>query len=125
MSPTSKQLAVIEILVESERASGRDVRAELEKLGIKQSRPAFYLMMQRCEEAGWIKGKYHTNDVEGTKVRERRYTALAHGHRALHETPKPRRRPSRIRTALILLALSAAITVPWLLILWLVGLITL
>jgi len=75
---THLQFAVLSALGASE-LSGRDLRAELAKHGVNKSAPAFYQLMARLEEQKLVKGWYVPIEVDGHRVRERRYRLLAAG----------------------------------------------
>ena len=61
---------------------GRDLRAELSKHGVRRSAPAFYQMMARLEDAGWVEGSYTQQIVDGQIIKERGYRITATGHKA-------------------------------------------
>lgn len=82
---THLQFLVLEALAAGERA-GRDLRALLADFGVRNSAPAFYQMMSRLEEAGWVEGWYDQKLIEGQNVKERRYRLTRPGTRALAET---------------------------------------
>jgi DNA-binding PadR family transcriptional regulator len=82
---SSLQFAVIDAIGASER-SGREVRERLAALGQKKSLPAFYQLMSRLEEAGFVKGWYEPIEVAGQQVKERRYKLTGSGIRAINET---------------------------------------
>ncbi|MBM3471636.1 MAG: hypothetical protein FJX75_00005 [Armatimonadetes bacterium] len=81
---THLQFAVLSALGASEM-SGRALRAELAKHGVKKSAPAFYQLMARLEEQKLVKGWYVPIEVDGHRIRERRYKLLAAGARAVAE----------------------------------------
>ncbi len=62
--------------------AGKQIRSGLSRFGIRKSGPAFYQLMARIEEAGWIAGEYKQRDVGGQKVRERHYKILGEGRAA-------------------------------------------
>ena len=70
---THLQFLVIGVLLRGD-CSGRVVRSELEAFGIRKSGPAFYQLMARLEDAGWLEGRYEQEVVEGQIIRERIYT---------------------------------------------------
>ena len=82
---THLQFLVIGILMGSEKA-GRDIREEMAKHGAKKSSPAFYMMMKRMEDAGFVKGWYVKEDIDGQIVRERTYRVIGNGVRAWEES---------------------------------------
>jgi len=75
---TNTQFAVLCAVGATER-NGAEVRAALERLGHKRSLPSFYDLMARMEEGGLLKGWYAQIEVDGYKVRERRYKLLGKG----------------------------------------------
>ena len=82
---TGLQFLLLGLLRTSE-LSGRDLRAELAKNDVRTSAPAFYQLMARLEDQGFVEGWYVPKEVEGQRVRERRYKLLGLGERALVET---------------------------------------
>jgi len=82
---THLQFLVLEALTAHEHA-GRDLRAMLTSYGVRNTAPAFYQMMSRLEEAGWVEGWYDQRLVGGQNVKERRYRITKAGTRALAET---------------------------------------
>ena len=52
---------------------GRDIRAELHRHGVRRTAPAFYQMMARLEDAGFVEGWYEQKVVEGQLIKERHY----------------------------------------------------
>ncbi|MCH7701640.1 MAG: helix-turn-helix transcriptional regulator, partial [Planctomycetes bacterium] len=84
-SLTHLQFAVLDALGAKERP-GREVRERLAEMGVAKSGPAFYRLMARLEEAGFLTGEYHQKTVLGQHLRERRYRITAHGVAAANET---------------------------------------
>ncbi|WP_010586321.1 hypothetical protein [Schlesneria paludicola] len=84
-SLTHLQYAVLCSLMEG-TCSGKELRELLAKGGASQSRPAFYQLMARLEEAGFVGGKPVQKIVEGITVTERQYKITAPGKRAVSET---------------------------------------
>ena len=84
-SITHLQFLVLESLDGAERA-GRDLRALLARHGIRRSAPAFYQMMSRLEDAGFVEGWYDQKVVDGQILKERRYRLTRAGRRPLDET---------------------------------------
>jgi DNA-binding PadR family transcriptional regulator len=82
---THLQFLVLEALTGGEQA-GRDVRAMLWAHAVKSSAPAFYQMMGRLEDAGFVEGWYDQKLVGGQNVKERRYRLTRRGERALADT---------------------------------------
>lgn len=71
-------------LVTRDEHSGRYLRQRLEEVGEKKSMAAFYQLMARIEEAGWVAGWYETEVVDGQTIKERRYTSTIEGRRQFH-----------------------------------------
>ena len=63
--------------------SGRELREELSKEGERKTAPAFYQLMARMEEQGFVEGWYIEKVVEGQRIRERHYKLEGLGERAL------------------------------------------
>lgn len=82
---THLQFLVLAPLLAAEQP-GRALRRELALHGVRRSRPAFYQMMGRLEEAGWVDGSYTQKIVQGQIIKERRYRITAAGARAWTET---------------------------------------
>ena len=72
------QFAVLGVLASKPRP-GREIRAELEQLGVKKAGPTFYRLMSRMEEARLVEGWYEQDVVDGQIFRERFYRALPEG----------------------------------------------
>ena len=82
---THLQCLVLGALLAGERA-GKDVRRELAVHGVRRTGPAFYQMMARLEDAGWVAGAYTQQIVDGQIIKERRYRLTAGGLRAWNRT---------------------------------------
>ena len=82
---THLQFLVLSILRTGSRA-GRQVRKALGRHGVKRSAPAFYQMMARLEDAGFVDGEYDQKIVDGQIIKERRYTLSAKGEAAWSAT---------------------------------------
>jgi DNA-binding PadR family transcriptional regulator len=78
------QIAVLDALGPRE-LSGRDLREELKKKKIKKDGPAFYQLMSRLEEAHFVAGHYDEKIVDGQRIKERRYSLLGEGAKALRD----------------------------------------
>ena len=61
---------------------GKSLRRELARHGVRRSAPAFYQMMARVEDAGWVDGSYTQQIVDGQIIKERQYRLTAAGARA-------------------------------------------
>jgi DNA-binding PadR family transcriptional regulator len=80
-SLTHLQFIVLGALLGNERR-GRDLRRELARHGVRRSAPAFYQMMARLEDAGWVDGSYTQEIVDGQIIKERGYRITSAGQRA-------------------------------------------
>lgn len=79
------QFAVLGVLGAGE-LPGRRVRAELARLGVEKSGPAFYRLMARLEESGLVEGWYDQEVIDGQILRERVYRATVDGRTARDQT---------------------------------------
>lgn len=68
------------------RLSGRDLRSELARKGTRKSGPAFYQLMGRLEDAGFVAGEYSQKIIEGQIIKERNYRMTGQGSEALAQT---------------------------------------
>src|SRR3954449_3032964 len=78
---THLQFLVLSSLLDGEQ-SGRYLREKLEENGERKSGPAFYQMMARLEDGGFVRGHYDQKIVEGQIIKERRYCVVAAGFSA-------------------------------------------
>lgn len=78
---THLQFAILTVLVAGQRA-GREIRGRLLDLGAKKSGPAFYQLMGRMEDAGYVTGWYEQEIVESQIIRQRHYRITAGGGEA-------------------------------------------
>jgi DNA-binding PadR family transcriptional regulator len=78
------QIAVLGALVGGE-LKGREIRGELKQARVTHSGPAFYQMMARLEDAGFVAGWYEQKVVAGQIIKERRYRITPAGRRAWRE----------------------------------------
>ena len=76
------QAVVLECLGTQQR-SGRDLRRTLAQHSIRKSGPAFYQLMARLEEAGFVEGAYSLKATHGEVIKERNYRITGEGARAL------------------------------------------
>ncbi len=81
---TALQLAVMFRLMGGE-LSGRDLREQLRKHGIKKDGPTFYMMMARLAEAGMVRLIDSDKVAGGHRVKERRYELTGGGLEAVGE----------------------------------------
>jgi len=79
---THLQFLVLGELVDEER-QGRFLREVLARHGVRRSGPAFYQMMARLEDQGFVRGAYDQRVVSGQLIKERRYAMTASGAREL------------------------------------------
>ena len=82
---THLQFLVLEALSVDEQA-GRELRALLSSVGVRNSGPAFYQMMARLEQAGLVSGRYDHKALNGQRVKERCYQITRAGQRAFEAT---------------------------------------
>jgi DNA-binding PadR family transcriptional regulator len=82
---THLQFLVLGMLRAGERP-GRLVRRTLARHGINRTGPAFYQMMARLEDAGFVTGEYDQKIVDGQIIKERRYTLTPRGDAAWTST---------------------------------------
>jgi DNA-binding PadR family transcriptional regulator len=78
---THLQFVVLGLLRDQPRA-GRDIRQELQRYGVRRSAPAFYQMMARLEDAGYVDGWYEQKVLDGQLIKERSYRIKTAGARA-------------------------------------------
>lgn len=81
---THTQFLIIDVMG-PERA-GKEIRAKLADEGVKMSLPAFYQLMARMEKKKWVKGWYVQKEIDGYKVKERRYKPLGLGAKVYRQT---------------------------------------
>jgi|SRR5215471_5681856 len=82
---THLQFLVLGILRGGTR-TGHGVRKALSRHGVRRSGPAFYQMMARLEDAGFVEGEYDQKIVDAQIIKERRYTLTAVGESAWSAT---------------------------------------
>jgi hypothetical protein len=78
---THRQFLVIATLLRG-AVRGRELRAQLKAVGVRQTGPAFYQMMAGLEDAGLVAGWYEQQIVDSQIIRERYYKTLAAGKKA-------------------------------------------
>lgn len=78
---THMQFLVIGIVAGGDRP-GREIRSRLRDFGVRKGGPAFYQLMARLEDAGFVEGHYHQEVVEGQIIRQRHYRTSDAGLRA-------------------------------------------
>jgi DNA-binding PadR family transcriptional regulator len=80
-SITHLQFLVLGLLLDGSRA-GRDIRPDLRHYGVRRSAPAFYQMMARLEDAGFVDGWYDQKVIDRQLIKERHYRLRPAGARA-------------------------------------------
>ena len=66
--------------------AGRDIRGALKDFGVRKTGPAFYQLMSRLEDSGYVQGSYHQDIVESQIIRERHYSLTGEGARSWEAT---------------------------------------
>ena len=84
-SITHLQFLVLGLLLR-DALPGRRLRRELAARGIRRTAPAFYQMMSRLEEAGFVRGWYDQKVVDGQIIKQRHYKLTASGAGAWTDT---------------------------------------
>ncbi len=79
------QFAILSTL-RGKSLAGREIREELRALGIPKAGPAFYRLMSRLEDAGYVEGWYEQEIVDSQIFREKAYKIRAAGIRAWDRT---------------------------------------
>jgi len=82
---THLQFLILDIVGGAEM-SGRDLREKLRARGVRKTGPAFYQLMARLEDAGFVKGWYDQKIIDGQIIKERRYRILGAGAKARENT---------------------------------------
>lgn len=78
------QLLVIEAIAAG-RVSGRKVREHLKQNGVPKGGPAFYQLMSRLEDSGFVEGNYEEKIIDGQRIKERFYRVTGEGERAVRQ----------------------------------------
>ncbi len=78
---THLQFVVLGLMREAPQ-SGRDIRAELRRFGVRRTGPAFYQMMARLEDGGLVEGWYDRKVIDAQLIKERHYRIRPAGARA-------------------------------------------
>jgi hypothetical protein len=63
--------------------SGKDLRVHLRQRGLKATGPAFYQMMNRLEQSGFVKCKYTKEVIKGRMIKQSHYRIAVNGQRAM------------------------------------------
>jgi DNA-binding PadR family transcriptional regulator len=82
---THLQFLILEVVADAQ-VSGRNLREKLAELGVTKTGPAFYQLMARMEDAGYVKGWYEEKMVDGQRIKERFYEIKGTGLRAVEAT---------------------------------------
>jgi DNA-binding PadR family transcriptional regulator len=82
---THLQFLVLGLLIDAPQA-GRQIRADLHEHDVRRTAPAFYQMMARLEDSGWVTGWYEQSVADGQILKERHYRLTAAGLRAWRAT---------------------------------------
>jgi DNA-binding PadR family transcriptional regulator len=78
---THLQFLIAGLLLGGER-TGTELRRELREFRVRHSGPAFYQLMARLEDLGFVEGRYDQRLIAGQLFRERRYRVTAAGRAA-------------------------------------------
>jgi DNA-binding PadR family transcriptional regulator len=79
---------VILSLLGEHTVSGRQLRERLKDIGLKRSGPAFYQLMARLEERGYVQGWYKQAVIDGQIIKQRFYNVTSEGFRVLQHTQR-------------------------------------
>lgn len=80
---THLQFLVLRYLMSGDESSGRYLRERLAERGVSKSGPAFYQLMARLEDGGFVEGWYDQKVVDGQLFKERRYRITGDGVEAM------------------------------------------
>ena len=78
---THLQFIVLGALLGAAERPGKALRRELARHGVRRTGPAFYQMMARLEDAGWVDGFYTQCIVDAQIIKERCYRLTTAGQR--------------------------------------------
>lgn len=78
---THLQFLILDLL-KYDAHSGRFIRERLAEEGERKTGPAFYQLMARLEEGGYVNGWYKSFVIDGQTIKERRYGITLRGKRA-------------------------------------------
>jgi DNA-binding PadR family transcriptional regulator len=84
---SSLQFSVLTALLSDSR-NGRDLRRTLRERGVRRTLAAFYQLMARLEDAGFVEGWYEQEVIRGQWIKERHYRITAAGATAWQATRK-------------------------------------
>lgn len=82
---THLQFLILTALLDGEK-SGEAIREAMKKGGVKKEGAAFYALMARLEDAGFVSGSYRPKVIDGQTFKERFYEVTAKGVRAAQST---------------------------------------
>jgi len=82
---SSLQFVVVGSLLDAPR-NGRDLRRALRQAGVRRTLAAFYQLMARLEDAGWVEGWYEQEVIRGQLIKERHYRITPAGRAAWQAT---------------------------------------
>jgi DNA-binding PadR family transcriptional regulator len=82
---THLQFLVLGLLMGCDERSGRYLREKLAESGALKTGPAFYQLMARLEDAGFVEGRYDQKVVNGQILKERCYRITGDGVAALED----------------------------------------
>ena len=68
------------------RVAGRQIREHLKQNGVSKTGPAFYELMSRLENSGFVQGEIEQKVIDGQDVTERFYRVTSKGANAALET---------------------------------------
>jgi DNA-binding PadR family transcriptional regulator len=84
---SSLQFSVLTALLAAPR-NGRELRRALRERGVRRTLAAFYQLMARLEDAGFVEGWYEQEVIRGQLIKERHYRITAAGTEAWQATRK-------------------------------------
>jgi DNA-binding PadR family transcriptional regulator len=82
---THLQFLVLSYLMGGEKQSGRYLREKLAEKRVLKTGPAFYQLMARLEDSGFVEGTYEQKVVDGQILKERTYRITGSGVTAWEE----------------------------------------
>ena len=84
---SSLQFSVLTALLAASR-NGHALRRALRERGVRRTLAAFYQLMARLEDAGFVEGWYEQEVIRGQLIKERHYRITAAGTEAWQATRK-------------------------------------
>lgn len=82
---THLQFLILGVLM-SDEMLGQDLRDALASQGVKKDGPAFYQLMARLEDAGFVKGWYDQQVIHGQIFKQRKYKLTGQGAKTWNST---------------------------------------